>query len=241
MTGRRPTPRPLGRPRDGESAVTRERLLVGARQAFARVGYAATTNKIIAEAAGLTANAIYHYYPSKADLYAAVYGEVHDIVQRSFEHDLATNDTFPDRFAATLDASVRLNRMDPSITGFVVNVPYETQRHPELVELLAPYRAKRQSMPGRMVADAVAMGELAPDVDPAAVRDLLNAVFSGLARLHNYACDTERHARAVEAMKRLIMGSLVQPTDTDEPGVPGVPVPVADACPQVVDGRQAMS
>jgi len=212
MTDRELSPRPLGRPRDGESTLTRERLLTGARQAFARVGYAATTNKIIAEAAGLTANAIYHYYPSKADLYAAVYGEVQDIVQRSFEQDLATYDRFLDRFAATLDASVRLNRLDPSITGFVVNVPYETQRHPELVELLAPFREKRQSMPGRMVEDAVASGELSPDVDPNAVRDLLNAVFSGLARLHNHVCDTDRHARAVDAMKRLLAGSLI-----DEP------------------------
>ena len=221
MTTRRPSPRPLGRPRDGESTATRERVLTAAREAFARVGYAATTNKTIAEAAGLTANALYHYYPSKADLYAAVYGEVQDIVQRSFEDDLSTHDRFLDRFAATLDASVRLNRLDPSITGFVVNVPYETQRHPELLELLQPYRAKRQSMPGRMVADAVASGELAADVDPAAVRDLLNAVFSGLARLHNHVCDTERHARAVEAMKKLLAGELIRdPRTRDEPAPP---------------------
>lgn len=213
MTTRSASPKALGRPRDGESALTRERLLTVARQAFARVGYGATTNKSIAEAAGITAGAIYHYYRSKAELYAAVYGEVQDIVQRSFEEDLALHAGFLDRFVAALDSSVRLNRMDPSITGFVVNVPYETQRHPELVGLLAPYRAVRTSMPGRMVADAVVSGELGPDVDPAAVRDLLNAVFSGLARLHNHVCDTDRHARAVEAMKRLVAGVLIEPGD----------------------------
>lgn len=202
-------PRPLGRPRDGESSLTRERILTVARQEFARVGYAATTNKMIAEAAGITAGAIYHYYPSKADLYAAVYGEVQLILQRSFDRDLALHDTFIDRFAATLDSSVTFNRRDPSITGFVVNVPYETQRHPELVELLVPHRAVRTSMAGRMVADAVANGELAPGVDPDAVRDLVNAIFSGLARLHNHVCDTERHARAVEVMKQLVTGTLV--------------------------------
>ena len=184
-------------------------------QAFARVGYAATTNKAIAEAAGLTAGAIYHYYPSKADLYAAVYGEVQDIVHRSFEDDLRRHDRFLERFAATLDASVRLNRLDPSITGFLVNVPYETQRHPDLVELLAPQRSRYPSMPGRMVADAVANGELAPDVDPAAVRDVLNAVFNGFARLQNHVCDTERHARAIDALKRLLVGTLVTHTAAD--------------------------
>lgn len=220
-------PKALGRPRDGESSLTRERLLTVARQAFARVGYGATTNKMIAEAAGITSGAIYHYYASKADLYAAVYGEVQAMVQRSFERDLALHHTFIDRFKATLDSSVTLNRLDPSITGFVVNVPYETQRHPELVELLAPHRAIRQSMAGRMVADAVASGELSAAIDPDAVRDLLNAVFSGLARLHNHVSDTERHARAVDAMKLLLEGALIDQT----------------RCPaaQVVEGRQLRS
>jgi len=245
MSPRGTAPKALGRPRDGESSATRERLLIVARQAFARVGYGATTNKMIAEAAGITAGAIYHYYPSKADLYAAVYGEVQAMVQRSFERDLAQHHSFLDRFKATLDSSVTLNRLDPSITGFVVNVPYETQRHPELVELLAPHRAIRQSMAGRMVADAVASGELGPDVDAGAVRDLINAVFSGLARFHNHVADTERHARAVGAMERLLEGSLIDETKCRHPRTYGQPAgrvvdgQVVDS--QVVDGRQRSS
>lgn len=201
--------KPLGRPRDGVSAETRERLLVVARQCFARVGYAATTNRAIAEAAGLTAGAIYHYYPSKADLYAAVYGQVQGLVRRAFEQSIAPYDGFIDRFSAALEASITLNREDPSITGFVVNVPFETQRHPELVEHIAPVRAARVSMSGWLVEEAIARGELAPDVDPAAVRDLLNAIFSGLARFHNHIGDAERHARAVRAMQSLLRGTAV--------------------------------
>lgn len=203
--------RPLGRPRDGVSAETRERLLEVARQCFARVGYAATTNKAIAEAAGLTAGAIYHYYESKADLYAAVYGEVQSLVRRAFEEATAPFDAFIDRVSAALEVSITLNRRDPSITGFVVNVPYETQRHPELAEHLRPYREARFSMSGWLVDEAVARDELADDVDPLAVRDLLNAIFSGLARFHNHAGDTERHARAVHVMQRFLRGTAVQP------------------------------
>lgn len=203
--------RPLGRPRDGVSAETRERLLEVARQCFARVGYAATTNKAIAEAAGITAGAIYHYYESKADLYAAVYGEVQNLVRRAFDEATATVDSFVDRVSAALDVSIALNRRDPSITGFVVNVPYEMQRHPELIERLQPHRDARFSMSGWLVDEAVARGELADDIDPLAVRDLLNAMFSGLARFHNHAGDTERHARAVHVMQRILRGTAVAP------------------------------
>lgn len=205
------TARPLGRPRDGVSAATRERLLEVARQCFARDGYAATTNKAIAEAAGLTAGAIYHYYESKADLYAAVYGEVQRLIRRAFEEATAPVESFIDRVSAALEVSIVLNRRDPSITGFVVNVPYETQRHPELAAHLQPYREARFSMSGWLVDEAVARRELADDIEPLAVRDLLNAIFSGLARFHNHAGDTERHAGAVHVMQRFLRATAVVP------------------------------
>ena len=47
---------------------------------FARDGYEATTNRSIAKASGITSGAIYHYFDSKAELYAAVYEEVYDRV-----------------------------------------------------------------------------------------------------------------------------------------------------------------
>ena len=74
-------PRQRGRPRDQDSAATRLRILDVAMVMFARDGYEATTNRSIAESSGLTSGAIYHYFSSKAELYAAVY-EV--VVERVF-------------------------------------------------------------------------------------------------------------------------------------------------------------
>ena len=72
MAKRTPVVRKLGRPRDVDSSDTRQTLLEVARRIFARDGYGATTNRSIADEAGITTGAIYHYFPSKAELYLSL-------------------------------------------------------------------------------------------------------------------------------------------------------------------------
>ena len=64
------TPRRLGRPPDTSSEETRRRILESARLCFAANGYEATSNRQLADSAGLTTGAIYHYFGSKRDLFA---------------------------------------------------------------------------------------------------------------------------------------------------------------------------
>ncbi|MDF2629741.1 MAG: TetR family transcriptional regulator [Symbiobacteriaceae bacterium] len=63
-------PRPKNPPPD-----RRQDILEAALQIFAAKGYTATTNADIARAAGVTAAALYYYFPSKADLFNAVLTE----------------------------------------------------------------------------------------------------------------------------------------------------------------------
>lgn len=200
----------LGRPKDAASAETHERLLHVARRAFARDGFDATTNRLIADAVGITTGAIYHYYPSKAELYAAVYEEVQTIVYSAFEQAIAPHETLVARFGAVLDTAVELNREDPSIAGFVVGVASEAQRHPELRDLLRAANSQNSGFLHRLATDAARRGELRDDVSAAALEDLLNAVLSGLARFSNQTGDSERHANAVAVLKRFLAGTLMQ-------------------------------
>jgi AcrR family transcriptional regulator len=218
-----PMPRALGRPRDGDSTETRDRLLRVARRAFARNGYDPTTNKEIADAAGLTTGAIYHYYGSKAELYVAVYEEVQGVVYSSFNAALDDNIGLLDRFAGVLAAAVELNRNDPTISGFVLGVTSEAKRHPELAALLQPLQSVNSVFLSRLVGDARERGELHPEVSVQAVEDLLNAVLSGLVRFSNQVSDSSRHAAAVGALQLFLSGTLVrQPTSTVEVGTSDV-------------------
>ncbi len=186
------------------------RILRAALQMFARDGYEATTNRAIARSSGLTSAAIYHYFSSKAELYAAVYEEVFDRVYTEFEKAIVDQPTLVAQYAAVLDATARMNREDPTVPAFVTGVAGDVQRHPELTQLLRPLQRRTTMFFRRLVAAAAERGELAPDVDVRAVEDLLNAVVIGLARLSALTGDARRHAAAVEALQRLFAGTLLR-------------------------------
>lgn len=213
MSRRTPVSKALGRPRQVDSTETRNTLLEVARRIFARDGYGATTNRSIAEEAGITTGAIYHYFPSKAELFAAVYDQVQNIVYDRFEVALSKPGSLIERFSSALDAAVELNRSDSSLAGFVVTVPTEVQRHTELVDLLAPIRSRSTVFITQLVADAVANDEFAAGVEPAAVEDLLSVVMSGLAVFSTVTGDRDRHSAAVGALHRFLVGDLLRRPD----------------------------
>ena len=203
--------RPRGRPRDQDSAATRQKVLDVARSMFAESGYEATTNRAIAEASGITPGAIYHYFDSKAELYAAVYEEIYDRVFSSLEAAIAGHMTLLSQYAAALVAVGELNVQDPTLPAFDRGVANEATRHPELAELLRPLRRRNRTFFRRMIAEAVARGELASDVDRRGLEDLLNAVAFGVARVAAVTGDNRHAGAAVATLQRFFDGTLMAP------------------------------
>lgn len=208
-----PAPRRLGRPTDRDSAATRRQLLLVARQQFITKGYAATTNRQIADAAGITPGAIYHYFESKADLYAAVYDEVFDQVYSEYERVADKLDTFVEQFSAMLDVTVALNEGDPSLVGFVVGVSRDARRHPELWDRLNPLQRRHRRVLRRLVSAAIDRGELDPDIDQRAMADVMNSILSGLVRLSSTLEDARRFDAAVSISKEMLAGTLLRRQD----------------------------
>ena len=122
-------PRRLGRPPASESAETRERILSAARSCFAEFGYASTTNREIGERAGLTAGAIYHYFDSKVQLFAAVTEQVVTRIFDEFEEVIVSSPRLVERVRALLDVAVVLHRDDASLARFSTIYPVELLRH----------------------------------------------------------------------------------------------------------------
>src|SRR5215212_192892 len=197
-TGTTGTTGRAGRPVASDSTLTRRKILKAARGRFAKDGFRATTNRLIADDAGITTSALYHYFASKAELYAAVYCETVGEMFTEFEAAAAgSDDSLLRQFIAVLRCSCELQRADSSITGFIVAVALETQRHPDLQALITSQRGRHLRFFADMVDQAAARGELSDDVDRAGLADLMSSMMTGLARTAAAAGDLGRYTAAV--------------------------------------------
>lgn len=185
--------------------------MAAARVCFADQGYGATTNRLIADAAGITTGAIYHYFASKQELYEAVFAEVEEFVSARLS---AARDDAPPQFTAQLRAlleeAVQLNREDSSLARFLVTVPTDVRRHPGLAPLFDQLTAYHARLLGPVVDEARARGELAEDVARGAVLGVLAVVLTGLVEVSANLANAEQHARNADALIRLLEGNLLR-------------------------------
>lgn len=202
---RRNGPTRLGRPPAGDSAVTRAKVVAAARAAFADLGYAATTNKVVAEGAGVTTGALYHYFGSKLDLYLAVHDDVEALVADRFGAAVGAAATFREGLDALLAEARALNLEDPTLARFLGSVRVDARRHADLAAALRQ-RRRRWDLLDRLVDTGVATGELDP-ADRRAVGALLRTILVGLTDA--VSGDPALHGLAIDALRALIDGRLL--------------------------------
>lgn len=124
-----------GRPPNTSTDETVAAVLLAARRQFAAHGYAGTSNRTVAAAAGLAHTAIYNHFGSKARLFTAVFLDVQDLLIAELERSAHEASTEPPLPRALLDAIEALRTADPSYVEFLASMYVEVRRHPELREV----------------------------------------------------------------------------------------------------------
>jgi len=197
----------LGRPTRCDSADTRSRLLIEARRSFAIEGFDATTNKSLAKAAGITTAAIYHYFPSKVELYVAVFSDVQqmvcDTIQKSVDQELEITKNI----SSMIDALAELTVREPAVVSFVLSVSAEAHRHPELMQAILPTGGRIGRILLQIATEAVQRGEVNDEISAQSLEDMLMVVLAGLARFNMVYRDAKRTAALINAMKILMAGA----------------------------------
>jgi AcrR family transcriptional regulator len=110
-------------------------VLTAARRLFAAKGYAGTSNREIAEAVGLAHTAIYNHFGSKAQLFTAVFIDVHELLVHELDRSVAAAPGRPALPGALLDATEALRAADPSYVEFLASMYIEVRRDAELREI----------------------------------------------------------------------------------------------------------
>src|SRR5262249_6385152 len=90
---------------------SRERILDAAMEIFARYGYRRASMDQVAEAAGLTRQAVYHHFASKEALFRAAVDALHDgALEAAVSAGAAAEQAghgLPDVLATLIDAKIR--------------------------------------------------------------------------------------------------------------------------------------
>jgi len=156
--------------------ATRASIVSAARECFARDGYEQTHTDSILERAGVSRGAMYHHFPSKRDVFEAVYVS---LVEEAIAHALragAGSDSPLEELIAACNAWLRLVRKPEVATILIEQGPsvlgWKRARDIEAVSSMAPMR--------KAIERAVSAGEIAvPSVEIAAM--LINALVAEVA------------------------------------------------------------
>jgi len=174
-------------------AATRERLLAAARRLFGERGYEATSIEAVLAASGVARGALYHHFPSKAELFDAVLVDVLvEIAERSAAAAAASKDPLEGLragshawLAMALDPAIqRIALLDPTTA-----VGWARWREQDQAHSLGGLRATllRLSEQGRVPAG---QAELLAHVLLAALNEA--ALFVAFAEDQRAAADTAR-------------------------------------------------
>jgi AcrR family transcriptional regulator len=204
-----PANRRLGRPRGSTSDATRARILSAARACFGSQGFAVTTNRDIAERAGVTPPAIYQYFDSKLALYTAAAREaVIDVAQHMRPH-IAAGGSAAASLREIILSLLAMHDRDPSLTPFFAALRFEAQRNPEIDRAIKPDRDEILSVMAEVLKFGVGNGEL----DAADVPRVITMFIACTVGLSQFATvlGRELFADAVAAYAELLDGTLFRP------------------------------
>ncbi len=196
----------LGRPTACVGIDTRNRLLVEARRSFAVEGFDATTNKKLAKSVGITTAAIYHYFPSKIEMYVTIFADVQQLVCDTIENSVTKTQSISQNVSSMIDALAALTVREPAVVSFVMSVSSEAHRNAELMREVLPIGGQIGRILLTLSENAVMRGEVNSEISAQSLEDMLMVVLSGLARFNMVYRDARRTADLIKSMKLLMLG-----------------------------------
>lgn len=177
-----------------------EAILEAAEAVLAESGHAGFSIEAVARRARAGKPTIYRWWPSKAALLLDVY-------QRQKQFAYPDTGRIEDDITAFL-TGLLMNWRD-TVTGPIFrSIVAEAQSDDSAAEALAAYAADRRTETGKMIERAKARGEVAPDVDPTTIADMI----SSFAWVHLLTGRLDADDKEIRAAARAITHGITKTT-----------------------------
>jgi len=196
-----------GRPVGADSAETRARILHAAREVINEHGYHAATFQAIAERAGLSRPTVHYYFNTREQVYDSLVQEASAVLDDCIA-EARREGTLLKQLSAFVAAAYQLDFADRSMMRYIITSRLEfhhgsTERNgggPVVAAVHAFYTA--------MVSDAIARGEIPYETDPAAVVNMLLAMFWGTGFYAGFVNDADMLGIAKQLRRLFAQGLL---------------------------------
>jgi len=167
-----------------EALETRNRIIDTAEHVFYRQGVSRTSLTDIATAAGVTRGAIYWHFKNKADLFAAMFDRVKLPLDELVAATLDAREPDPlGRIADVLVHCLRDTLLDPSRRRILDILFFKCEFTDDMGDVVARHqlnvREGRERLEGGL-KNAIAKGQLHPDLDTHLATGLMHAMITGL-------------------------------------------------------------
>jgi TetR/AcrR family acrAB operon transcriptional repressor len=192
--------------KQSQGEQTKRRLVDAATRLFAERGYARTSVKHVADAAGVSQGSIFWHFESKEGL-------LFEVVDRAFggwEHEvlapLLADRPGPIDLRAVIDAYLQFARHNPEIAGrlFFVLASEALGPRPELRNAYARIYERFRSYGRRWIESAVEAGTCRPDIDAEATSTVIVGALAGIFLQTLMGGDTPGFERTHEELVKIL-------------------------------------
>jgi AcrR family transcriptional regulator len=185
-------------------------ILGGAMRLFARKGIEETTMHEIASEAGISAGAVYRYYPGKEHLVRAVFDACNAGTQQMFDEATAETDTPLEALRRTgriaWDSIREADAQEQSILNLEMALA-GARRPEEFGRDLRELARRRVGLLEALLREARAKGEIDPAIDPRALALTLMAAYLG-SRVLALDLGDEADTEAIHGMTMSLLAAF---------------------------------
>jgi TetR/AcrR family transcriptional regulator, repressor for uid operon len=190
------------------SSDHRTRILAAAKSCFVRSGFHRATMQDVAAEAGMSAGNIYRYFRSKDEVVAAICEADRADIARSFAELEGAGDPLA-AFAAIGERHLVNESRDQAV--FALDLWAEASRNPRIAQICGDFDADIRRWVGTLLGQMASGGHAAPDLDVAAVVELLLSFGDGMLtrKAREPTFDPEPHVRHITNIVALAVAGMI--------------------------------